>query len=106
MTQEVFDAAAGAYVHAVGDEVTYEGLPVRAVFGSGWVSVGSGDVRVSSKRPELYVAFADLPPGAAAALDPAEHGDCVTVREKEFKVVAVRPDVENVGAMLVLKVLE
>ncbi len=107
MSQDYFDVAAQAYVDSVGDEVTYNGEEMRAVFGSGWVSVQSGDVRISSRRPEIYVRLADLPDGAAAGQTPeGQPGDEVEIRGRTFEVVTVKPDAEEVGVDLVLKLAE
>lgn len=106
MSQDYFDLAAQAYVDAVGDEVTYNGEQIHAVFGSGWVSVESGDVRISSRRPEIYIRLADLPDGAAAGLTPGEPGDEVEIRGRLFEVATVKPDAEEVGVDLVLKLAE
>lgn len=103
MSQEYFDAAAAAYVNSVGDEVEFEGETIRAVFGHGFVSVSSGDVRIGSRRPELEVRLADLPDGTEAKKDPPLGGDQVTIRGTAFEVATVRPDVEGVSAVLVLK---
>lgn len=107
MVREIFDTAAGAYVDAVGTDVEYNGPnTIRAVFGSQWLSVQSGDVRVSSRRPEIYVRLADLPAGAAAALTPGEPGDTVDVLGTLFEVATVKPDLESVGVTLVLKLVD
>jgi len=103
VTRALFDDAASAYVDAVGDAVAYNGEAVLAVFGAGWMSVESGAVRVSSRRPELYVRYASLPIDACAREDPPVGGDEVEVYGELFEVVTAKPDVENVGATLTLK---
>lgn len=105
MSQDVFDLAARAYVDSVGDAVEYNGSTVWAVFGNGWQAVASGDVRVSSRRPSIYVRLSDLPDGALAKFLPGEPGDLVDIRGSTYEVVTVRPDTEEVGAHLTLKLV-
>lgn len=101
--EETFDAAVEAYVDAVGDPIAFNGKPLNAVFGNGWRLVESGDVRLSSRRPEIEVRFRDMPPDACARQDPPEGGDEVEVRGTRFEVVTVKTDVEVVSAKLILK---
>lgn len=96
MIRDTFDFAVSAIGNALGDEVTYNGATVRAVFGSDFAAVQSGDVRLSSRRPEISVRLDDLP------AEP-ESGDEVVVRGVSYTVATVRPDVEDVSATLVLK---
>lgn len=104
MTHDTFLTAARALVDAVGDEVSYNGETIRAVFGAGYRSVASGDVRLASKLVELdTVVLADLPAGSLAAEDPPVPGDLVGIDGKEYEVATVRPDVERVSAKLMLK---
>lgn len=96
MIRDTFNFAMDAVVQALGDEVTYNGAKVRAVFGSDFAAVQSGDVRLSSRRPEIAVRLDDLP------AEPVP-GDVVVVRGVSYTVATVRPDVEDVSATLVLK---
>lgn len=106
MIRETFEHAADAIVSAFGQAVLYEGVEIQAVFGNDFRVVDSGEVRVSSKRPDLYVRFADLPEG----VDEPEAGHTIEIPtsiEDEtgplFEVATVKPDLEGVGATLVLK---
>lgn len=96
MIRDTWDFAAEAVIHALGDEVLYEGVPVTAVYGAGFAAVDGGEVRVSSRRCEITVRFEELPKAP-------EEDDLVTVRGLDFKVATVKPDVEDVSATLVLK---
>ncbi|HSH44727.1 MAG TPA: hypothetical protein VK966_02670 [Longimicrobiales bacterium] len=98
MIRDTFDFAADAIVQAFGDEVAYKGNTIRAVFGSGFQRVESGDVRVASRRPEISVRLDDLPTAP-------EKGEPVTVRSLAYEVAAIRPDVEDVSVTLVLKAI-
>lgn len=94
--EDAFDFAAESVVRALGEEVTYEGATIEAVYGRGFNRVDGGDIRVSSARPELMVRLADLSTAPAA-------GDAVTVRGMDFTVATPKIDVEGVSATLVLK---
>lgn len=103
MIDEAFVDAEDAYVSAAGVEITYAGATIRAVFGAGFISVQSGDVRVGSRRPEVHVARADLPDWANALLDPPEGGDELRIADEFYEVVTVKPTTEGTGFDLVLK---
>ncbi len=96
MIRGTFDFAAGAINGALGDDVTYEGVPIKAVYGAEFAAVLSGNLRMSSQRAEISVRLSDL--AAAPAPD-----DSVTVRGVDYTVATVKPDAENVSATLVLK---
>ena len=96
MIRDTWDFAAEAVSHALGDEITYAGVPVMAVYGAGFASVDGGEVRVSSRRCEITVRVDALP-------KVAEEDDPVIVRGTEFRVATVKPDVEDVTVTLVLK---
>lgn len=96
MIRGTFDFAAAQIGRALGEDVTYNGETVRAVFGSEFAAVQSGDVRLSSRRPEIMVRLDDLPANPVA-------GDKVVVRGVEYSVATIRPDTEDVSATLVLK---
>ncbi|HSH45106.1 MAG TPA: hypothetical protein VK966_04590 [Longimicrobiales bacterium] len=98
MIRETYDFAVDAIVNAMGDEVSYLGTTVPAVYGSGFSRVQSGDVRVSSRRPEIMARLDDLPTAP-------EQGHEVAVRDQMFEVASVQPDVEGVSVTLVLKVM-
>lgn len=96
MIRDTFDFAAAAVAHALGEEVLYNGRPIMVVFGAGFTLVESGEVRLSSSRPEISVRLDDLVAAPVA-------GDRVEVRGVEYDVATVRPDTENVSATLTLK---
>lgn len=101
MIRDTFDFAMGAVVGALGDEVIWKpGRPderkIQAVFGSGFQIVASGEVRITSRRPEVMVRQSDLP-------SPAVEGDQIEVRGLLLEVVTPQPDVEDVSMTLVLK---
>lgn len=97
MIRDTWDFAAAAVNHALGDEVIYNGVLVRAVYGDGFTAVQGGQtVRVSSTRPEIMVRLDEL------GCTPAE-GDSVIVRDIEYVVATVRQDIEAVSATLALK---
>jgi hypothetical protein len=108
--RETFDFAAAAINHALGEEIVYTRagiapLTVEAVFSSGFERVHSGEVRVSSARPELVVRYADFEAdGFVYGMGPEDvRGDHVAVAGLEFDVVTSRPDPEGVSTTLVLK---
>lgn len=99
--EETWDFAMGAVVGALGDEVvwkpgTAEETTLDAVFGDGFERVRGGDVRISSRSPEIMVRASDLPS------DPTK-GDQVRVRGILFEVATPKSDVEAVSWTLVLK---
>jgi len=94
--RDTFDFAASAINQALGDEVEYNGKRVMAVYGNEFAAVLSGEVRVSSRRPEITVRLDDLD-------TPPKQGDRVVVRGLTFEVATVRYDVEDVTATLMLK---
>lgn len=96
MIRDTFDFAADAVVGALGEEVLYNGVPARGVFSSQFREVVGGEVRVSSRRPELSVRLAAFP------CTPAE-GDTVRIRDVDYLVTTVRHDHEDVTATLILK---
>lgn len=103
--RETFEVAAGEVVQALADTATYngtEGIPV--VWGSDFQSVQGGELRISSRRPELYVRYIDMPEDPVTG-DPAvaAKGDEVEVRGVLYEVATVRPDTEDVGTYLTLK---
>lgn len=106
MIRETYEHAAGAIVSAFGQAVLYEGVEIQAVFRNDFRLVDSGEVRVSSKRPDLYVRYSDLPTG----IEEPEPGHSIEIPSKIedvtgpiFEVATVKPDLEGVGATLVLK---
>jgi len=99
--EDIFDFAAGAVTGALGDEVTWKPgtaseATIKGVYGRGFDRVQSGNIRLSSNRPELMVRASDLDS------DPVE-GDELEVRGITFEVVTPKLDVENVSWTLVLK---
>lgn len=96
MIRDTFDFAAEAVGHALGEDVEYNGRQVRAVFGSEFALVASGEVRLSSRRPEIVVRLDELLASPVA-------GDSVEVRGVKYDVATIRPDTEGVSATLVLK---
>lgn len=103
--RDTFEVAAGEIVEALRDDATYagtEGVPV--IWGSDFQGVQSGDVRVSSRRPEVYVRYKDLPedPLTGEPVTP-QAGDEITVRGVDYTVATPRPDTEDVGVYLTLK---
>lgn len=102
--KDTFDFAVDALVQAHGEAIVYNNEPMRAVFGSEFTAVQSGDVRLSTRRPEIMVRLADMPnPHGLFPTPLPKPGDVVVVRERPFSVVTVRPDIEDVSAILVLK---
>lgn len=97
--KDAYDFAAGEIARVLGEEVTYQGATVPAVFGSGFQRVQSGEIRISSRRPEIMVRLADL------AAPPLEK-DLAVIRGQTYEVATVRPDVEDVSATLVLKAVD
>lgn len=97
--KDAFDFAAGEIARVLGEDITYNGATVPAVFGSGFVRTESGEIRISSRRPELMVRLADL-------VAPPLEKDLVVVRGRSYEVATVRPDVEDVSATLVLKAID
>lgn len=98
---DTFDFAVGSIVQALGDEVVWkpgdaEETTIRAVFGDGFERVQSGDIRISSRSPEILVRASDLPS------EPAR-GDEVRVRGTLFEVATPKSDAEDVSWTLVLK---
>lgn len=96
MIRDTFDFAAKQVIHALGDEVEYQGRRISAVYGAGFTRLQSGEVRLSSRRLEISVRLDDLPA-------PPRQGDSVIVRGQSCTVAQVEPDVEDVSATLVLK---
>lgn len=101
MIEDTFDFAARAIARALGDEVTWkpgtaEEKQVYAVFSNGFDRVQSGDVRISSKRPEIQI------PGSVLPSEPAR-GDRVEIRNETFEVANPKRDAEAVSWNLVLK---
>lgn len=105
--REAFLAAAAAYVDAVGEAILYrphsiepvEEHELQAVVEDEFLVVQSGEVRLSSRRPQIYVTLESLE--AITADGPAED-DEVTVRGHELRVATVKPDGQG-GAFLQLK---
>lgn len=100
--ESTFAFASRQVSRALGDTVVwrpdtaFEQDDVKAVYGRGFRRVPSGDLRVSSRRPEITVALSDLD------TDP-EVGYEVEVRDTRFEVARVEHDIEDVSATLVLK---
>lgn len=97
-----WEFAAGAIVDSeLGEEITWRPgtaseATIRAVFGRGFEKVSSGEIRVSSRSPEVNVALADLDE------DPAkDYG--VDIRGVLYAIASIRHDVEGVSVYLVLK---
>lgn len=96
-----FDAAMGELAHGLGETIIWDPdgeheAEIRAVFGSGFQRVASGGVRIASRRPEITVRQSDLPSAA-------EQGGRVRIREQDFEIASIQPDVEDVSLTLVLK---
>jgi hypothetical protein len=103
--RDVFEFAAGEIVQGLADSAVYNGVEgVPVVWGSDFQAVQSGDLRLSSRRPEAYVRYADMPVDPLTG-DPAppERDDLLVVRGLDYRVVTVRPDLEDVGCYLTLK---
>lgn len=97
--KDTFDFAAGEIARVLGEEISYNGATVPAVFGSGFVRTESGEIRITSRRPEIMVRLADLP-------DAPVEKDLAVIRGQTYEVATVRPDVEDVSATLVLKTVQ
>lgn len=104
MSDDTFQYAADSIVGALGEAIEYDGAPARAVFGSEFAAVQSGNVRLSSRRPEIQVSRGHLPqePTTGEPLEPQE-GHQVRIRGVDYVVVTVRPDTEAVSWTLTLK---
>lgn len=102
---DTFDFAMESVVHALGEPVTYtrDGLDpvtVEAVIGTGFERVQSGEIRVSSSKPEIAVRSADF----AFSLEPVDvRGDVVVFGGLTFEVANSKGDIEGVSRTLVLK---
>jgi hypothetical protein len=107
--RDAFLAGAAVYADAAGEEVTYrvlddqgapvEELEIRAVVEDEFEVVQSGDVRISSKRPEIYVTLESFEGSTHG--EPRED-DEVDVRGGTFEVATPKPDGQG-GVFLVLK---
>lgn len=96
MIRDTFDFAAEAVEQALGDDIVYAGVTVKAVYGAGFTEAENGGVKVSSRKCEVTVRYDALP-------KPPAEGIPVRVRGLDFKVATVKPDVEDVTATLILK---
>lgn len=107
--REAFLAAAAVYVDAVGEDVTYrvldaqggvvEELELQAVVEDEFLVVQSGEVRLSSRRPQIFVTLESFEGSANG--EPRED-DEVDVRGHTLEVATVKPDGQG-GAFLQLK---
>ena len=106
--QDTFSFAAEAIAHALGEPIVYrrgafDPVTVDAVIGSGFQRVESGEIRVSSTKPEMMVPNSVFEEFEMAPED--ARGDHIEIISSElhFTVVNVRPDIEGVSSVLVLK---
>jgi hypothetical protein len=108
--RETFLATAQIYVDAVGEDVVYrphsvqpvEEHEIRAVVEDEFQVVQSGEVRLSSSRPRIYVTLESLEEITDGG---PQEGDQVEVRGELMEVVTPQPDGQG-GAMLTLKTLD
>lgn len=109
LIRDTFDFATEAVVETLGETVTYTGgmvvgLEVEAVFGSEGITVQSGDVRASSKRPEILLRKDALVDAAGTPHEP-QKDDLVQIRGDTYEVARALQDTEEVSWRLALKLV-
>ncbi len=102
LIRDTFGFAAEAVEQTMGEDVVYEGEVVRAVFGSGFTATQSGEIRVSSRTPEISIRKAALAGVLGGQREPSK-GHMVKIRDEDYEVSTVMPDAEGVTFTLRLK---